>query len=298
MPLGKQLSQTATIKMKVFFIKLFLYPISILPMPVLYFMAKGFRFLFQYVLKYRVDVVTQNIELAFPENTTVENQKIIDGFYKYLSEILVEVIKGFTMSEANATKRFQILNPEVVEKYYTQNRNTILLIGHFNNWEWPGLGSRRQISHSPGAIFKPLKDKALNQWIVDNRGRYGDVMIPMKETEQYYANPQERLTFTAFIADQSPRTTDNALWVDFMGIKTASVRGPAIYAHKYNMPLIFADIQRVKQGYYTANFTLVSDEPNKMTEQEIMQRYAELLEAQIRKNPERWLWSHRRWKHS
>ena len=59
----------------------------------------------------------------------------------------------------------------------------------------------------------------------------------------------------------------------------------------------FVDIQRVKRGYYELTLEEITDDPTVLEPGEITQRYANMLEKAILKNPQNWLWTHRRWKH-
>jgi Kdo2-lipid IVA lauroyltransferase/acyltransferase len=43
-------------------------------------------------------------------------------------------------------------------------------------------------------------------------------------------------------------------------------------------------------------FTLAEDQPASLKKGELTLRYARYLEQVIRKQPDMWLWSHRRWK--
>ena len=60
--------------------------------------------------------------------------------------------------------------------------------------------------------------------------------------------------------------------------------------------LFFVRMKRVKRGYYTAHFELFAEDASKMAEFEPTNRYYELLEEEIKENPELWLWTHNRWK--
>jgi KDO2-lipid IV(A) lauroyltransferase len=97
-------------------------------------------------------------------------------------------------------------------------------------------------------------------------------------------------------SDQSPSKPDKAMWVNFLGRETAFLHGPEQYAKKYDLPVIFVDIQRVRRGYYELNLALITDKPRETSEGEITQLYARHLEEAILTKPENWLWSHRRWK--
>jgi len=51
-------------------------------------------------------------------------------------------------------------------------------------------------------------------------------------------------------------------------------------------------------GKYTISFKVLSENPNENSSGEITTKYFKLLEKQIKLQPERWLWSHRRWRHT
>jgi len=62
--------------------------------------------------------------------------------------------------------------------------------------------------------------------------------------------------------------------------------------------VFYLDIQRVKRGYYECKVVPVALEPSSTAEYEITNRFMSMLETSIRRQPEFWLWSHNRWKHS
>lgn len=57
------------------------------------------------------------------------------------------------------------------------------------------------------------------------------------------------------------------------------------------------DYQRIKRGYYTAQLSVLSENPAALEKGEITKKYFAKLEEIIRKKPEDWLWTHKRWKH-
>ena len=67
-------------------------------------------------------------------------------------------------------------------------------------------------------------------------------------------------------------------------------------ARQFNSPVFFCDMTRVRRGYYSVTLRLITDTPNELPENAITSTYMQLLEDSIRRNPESWLWSHKRWK--
>jgi Kdo2-lipid IVA lauroyltransferase/acyltransferase len=83
-----------------------------------------------------------------------------------------------------------------------------------------------------------------------------------------------------------------------MGIHSAALFGAEKYALELQRPIVFGHIYKVKRGYYEARFSVVEADPKASEKGEITQRIFRVLEEDIRRSPELWLWTHKRWKHT
>jgi KDO2-lipid IV(A) lauroyltransferase len=101
----------------------------------------------------------------------------------------------------------------------------------------------------------------------------------------------------ALVADQAPGNPANAYWLNFFGRPTPLVRGPERGARAGNIPALFAEIFKVKRGYYRARIVLGTEKPLELPEGELTRQYVHFLENCIIRNPSMYLWSHRRWKY-
>ena len=277
-------------------LKIFIYPLSLLPLWLLRAILSPFKFLLKYVLKYREKVILKNLALAFPNKSTQFYRKIQNEFYDNLFFLISESIKSFTISQQEAARRMKVLNPEILDKYAERNQSAIMVFGHFSNWELTPLACPSQIKHQITAIFQPLKNKAINDWILHNRSRTGVIMMTTKETNEFYEKNKLCITNT-FIADQSPSKKGSGVWVDFFSEKPLFLVGMAVQAKKQNHPIVFIDIQRIAKGSYEITIEDMVPKPLDLSVEEIVQKFASRLEKQIKANPGNWLWSHNRWKH-
>ena len=280
----------------IYLLKLFIYPLSLLPLRAIRTILYPVKFLLKYILNYRKAIVLKNLQIAFPNKEQIFYQKVLSQFYENLFFLITESVKSFTISEKEAARRMQVLNPEVLDVYAEKGQSTIMMFGHFNNWEWTPLSCPSQIKHQIAAIYQPLKNKLINDWIMNNRSRTGVIMMSTKETNSFYANNQLCISNT-FIADQSPSKKGGGEWVNFFDRKTLFLAGAAVQAQRNEHPVVFIDIQRTSAGYYTINIDPLALNPAKLSTNEITQRFATRLEQQIIANPGSWLWSHNRWKH-
>ena len=82
-----------------------------------------------------------------------------------------------------------------------------------------------------------------------------------------------------------------------MGIEVPVFTGAERMARQFDLPIVFADINRTKRGYYSLDISLITDKPKETKVNEITDIFTETLEAQIRKDPSQYFWTHNRFKH-
>lgn len=104
------------------------------------------------------------------------------------------------------------------------------------------------------------------------------------------------ITATAFIADQAASKRD-AYWTTFLHQDTSVFTGPEKLSVKFNYPVVYMNINRIRRGYYDVSPELMANEPKNTSEGDISEWFTNRLEEEIIKNPVPWLWSHKRWKH-
>ncbi len=275
----------------------FIFLIGLIPFRVLYIISDFLRFVLYRVVGYRRKVVEDNIRQSFPDLSVTERKKLINLSYKNLADIITEGVKAFTMSDKQIVARHKFINPEFLTPYLDAGKSVILLPAHYGNWEWGGLSIPLQLDYKYVVVlYKPLSNKFADRLVKKNRSRTGIFMGPIFETAKLFKTYASQTTAFFLIADQSPSNSHKSKWVNFFGRETAFLYGPERYARLYQLPVIFVDVQRVKRGYYEIEFSLLTDDPASLPKGEITALYARKLEDIIRKKPENWLWSHRRWK--
>jgi KDO2-lipid IV(A) lauroyltransferase len=249
------------------------------------------------LIGYRKKVVFQNIKKSFPEKTATDHQLIMKSFYKHFCDIVVESLKGFTISEQQLRKRFKIINAEVANHYFKQGKDVVFVGGHYNNWEILAQGVNIELKHKIVGIYKPLSNKYFNNKMKKSREKFGMLLCPIKETKLFLDKDLGKPKGTIFAIDQSPGNPDNSYWMQFLNQDTPVLFGAEKYAKEYNIPVIYCTINKVKRGYYQGELKLIEEFPQKTDYGTITERNTLALEEDIIEKPEFWLWTHRRWKH-
>lgn len=269
---------------------------SLVPIRQLYVISDGLFYLFFYVVRYRMPVIEQNLRNSFPEKTEKEIKQITKDFYRNFCDILLEGIKGLSMSLDELGKRYRILNPEILTPYFNAKQSVITVGGHYNNWEW-SVSTSKQVQHKTLALYKPLTNKLTDAYIKKSRQVWGMYLVSIFETAKIFAENRSIPSIYILGADQSPsrKDADKSFWVRFLNQDTAFLHGLEKYSTVNNYPIFYLDVQRIKRGYYGVTLSLLEPEETGKPGM-ITKAFARKLESIIRANPANWLWSHKRWK--
>ncbi|MGJ8745065.1 lysophospholipid acyltransferase family protein [Polaribacter sp.] len=279
------------------------YPIilalSILPMRVLYMISDFFAFLVYYVFGYRKKVVLQNLRLAFPEKTEQEITAISKKFFRHFTDIIMESIKYFSMSEKEIKKRYKYINPELVDSYGKKGKSIIITGAHQGNWEW-STSLPLSLEITVLGAYAKLANKYFEKAIKKSRKRFGIDGYKTSETVKSITRNVVHNVQAAYIllSDQSPQPHKAFYWNKFFGITVPIHSGAEMLAKKFDFVVINYVAKKVKRGYYEVEFELITDAPKDLKDFEITDKYIAITEKNIREQPAFYLWSHKRFKHS
>ncbi len=239
----------------------------------------------------------ENLELVFPEKSNMERKEIAKKFFQHLCDLFFETIKSITISEGEIRKRFNVLNVEIPNSYFEENRNVLLAAGHYGNWEWSGI-LNKLLKHEAHAVYKPLDSKPFDAMVKRIRERFGGIIVPNKKIGPllYRKMKLGNGTLTYILSDQTPKAGAFKHRDTFMGINVPMFTGTEELAKKLDFAVMYLKVNKIKRGYYTATFVPLVDNPKEYLDFEITRMFFDELEKQIRQKPEYYLWSHKRWK--
>lgn len=270
---------------------------SALPFRVLYVLSDFNYLLMFHVWRYRRKVVRENLEKSFPEKTEAERLQIERKFYRYLSDYMLEDLKLLHMSAEDLCQRMIYKNTEQYLELTEKYGGIIVMIPHYANYEWLiGMGSVMKPGDVPVQVYKPLKDKYLNELFKQIRSRFGGYNIPKHSTarEIIKLKREGKNMVVGLITDQWP--SGDRYWTTFLGQETAFLNGAERIAKMMNFPVFYCELTKTRRGYCEAEFKLMTEAPKETVEGEITDMFAYELEQTIRREPAYWLWSHKRWK--
>lgn len=287
--------------------------LSKFPLKFHYFMGDILSWIAKKIVRYRSYVVMINLSRAFPEKKYKEIRKIYDDFYKHFGEIVAEAIwfGGSSYVRLEKSGIVTLMNPEEISDYFDNAPNMTVLSTHCGNWELMGGflgyrtvdGSKVSIKEENIAVvYKKLSNEIADKVFAMNR------VAPLEEvgTEcEIESHNILRFAITSkgvkkvfiYPTDQAPYTRTGKHFIgDFMSQPTNTMLGSVGVACKMSHSVMYMKMKHVERGRYEMTLIPICRDASKMTPEEIMRRYYDLLEEEIRETPYNWLWTHKRWK--
>lgn len=271
--------------------------ISLLPLWVFYRLSDGLYYLVYHVVRYRRRVVYANLRSSFPEKSEDEIERIAKDFYSFFCDYIVETLKFFSMGEKNIRKRMKFEGLGQVKEDFANGRSVSVYLGHYCNWEWiSSLGLH--LDEQCGQIYHPLENATLDRLFLYMRGRFKAQSIKMDDTFLTILKwkKEGRKNIVGYIADQVPGYNNIHYWADFLHHDTPVFTGAERISKIMDTAVYYIDVERPRRGYYVARFIKIADSLNEHPVFFATEQYFRLLEKNIQRAPQYWLWSHKRWK--
>ena len=269
-----------------------------LPLGVLYLLSDMAYLFIYYIIRYRRRLVRENLRCAFPEKGEREIVGIERKFYRNLCDVFIEAFKCLNITDREMQRRVEILNCELPERLAAEGKNIFMLLGHLGCWEWYQEVGERYSNPKKGAeIYKHIENRYFASLMHEIRSRWDTTQIEMRQTVrtmlQWTAEGEPILC--GFISDQRPDTKgkDGVL---FLNQYTWYSPGAEELARKVNAALVYLDVEKTSRGHYRLTFKeMQPNEEESLSPYPLSRGFWRMLEQNICRQPEIWLWSHNRW---
>lgn len=249
-----------------------------------------------YVVRHRHQVIREQLEKVFPDSSDADRERIHKQFLKNFCDVLVEVWKSVSMSEADIRARMQIVNLDAARRYLDAGQSLMFVTSHLGNWEWLLHGVTLQLGYPVDAAYKPLHDPWAERLMLKVRSRFGARMVPAKQLLADFLKRRGIVRAIAMNADQAPVSTDKRYWTRFLGQDTAFYIGAEQIARATRLPILYVGVRRIRRGYYEVELKPLWDGREVVPPNAVTERYARICEIDVLKRPADWLWSYRRWR--
>ena len=234
--------------------------------------------------------IRDNLDLAMPELSKPEREKIVHDVAQSMGRMLMETYAGDEF-QARASDA-PIVGPgnAVLEQAYKDGKGAMLVTGHFGNYL--AVRVSFQARGIPiGVLYKRMSNPFFNEHYVAAMSGFGEPMF--ERGRRGMANMLRHLRGGGFVGIVHDQRINDAPIYDFMGKPARTAESAAELALKYKVDLVPCYAIRQTDGSFVIETEAAIPHTNA---QEMTQRLNDSLEAQVRRNPGQWMWTHNRWR--
>ena len=286
--------------------------LGLLPLRVHYALGRFVAWLAEDVVRYRRDVVMHNLTKAFPEKNVWDLKPLRKAFYQHFGELIAEAVWFGGCRNPKRLRRARLVeieNPEAAARLFEAAPSLVVMYSHCGNWELYGGIASYNYTDKPlpfteqnfCVVYRELSSRAWDLVMRDNRfaplqdRKHFDGYIESKDLIRYvYSHRDEKKVYNVN-TDQRPYFASPAnMDVDFFGQRVQTMTGAAALARKFGMSVAYLSMRRERRGHYVMRYEPICEDASKLGVEEIMRQYYRLVEADIRQQPENYLWTHQR----
>lgn len=272
--------------------------ISRLPLSVLYLFSDVLYLIARYVIRYRKKVIDENLRHAFPDKSAEERKAIRNSFYRNFTDaFFAETIKMLTISEKELRQRFQVVGQEIIDAEVLKGKSALMMAGHVFNWEMAILGVALNTKVTAETVYLKLNNAFFDQLMLSIRTHFGGVMTEKREFRKSMITMRSEPRIVHLAADQRPPGKEKRYQRDFLNRPAYFFEGGEFMAKKMELPVFFGTMTKLKRGHYRFEYTPLASPPyESAAPHSITDEFCRRLEENIKRQPDLYLWSHKRWK--
>ena len=270
--------------------------LSRLPLGALYGITGAASWLAFRLVPYRAGMIDASLATAFPELSKPELESLRRRYYRSFAQMLAEIVKAAALPPGEIRRRVRIVNLEEPRALLERGQSVLLVAAHQCNWEWMLLALSLELGFPLDAAYKPLVNEWAEREMKKLRTRFGSRLVPAQELLPDILKRHGVTRAVAMVADQEPARSERKYWTRFLNRDTAFYMGPEELARVTRFPVFFIAMRRCARGYYEMEFLPLAAGGQWQPPGALTERYARLVEEQIRSAPPDWPWSHKRWR--
>jgi KDO2-lipid IV(A) lauroyltransferase len=280
-------------------VRVFLCILQTLQMPTCHRVARWLAWLATDILHVRREVIDGNLQQIFPGMEVHQRRDLARAMWEHLFIMICEIAHApRKIHRTNWRRYFSMHQNREMMEFFLDPRPTIVVSGHFGNFEMAGFAAGL-LGFPSYTIIRPLDNQYLNEYVNRFRSMHGQYILEKRGSSAQAEAVLQQGGMLALLGDQhaGPR----GCWVDFLGRPASCHKALAVFSLATDAPLLVCYARRAGKpmqfevGLVAATDPLVHHDRCQSV-RSLTMWYNAMLETVIRRNPEQYWWVHRRWK--
>ena len=270
--------------------------IRLLPYDVLLFLGRVFGNLYYFLVKkQRKRAIAQMMPAL--NVSEAEARKLVRASFVNLARNMLDILYMPNLNEKNLSQYIEIDHLERMRTALLGGSGVVVLTGHVGTWEW--LSAAFSLNGMPVTAIAKLQPNAEYSRALDDLRATIHVEIFNRGTNELRAAGRalKEGKILGFLADQD--AGPGGAFIKFLGKTASTPLGPAVFARRFNAPVLPAFIIRKEDGRHLVKIgEIMRFEDTGDTDADLLrftEKMTKILEEVIRENPTQWLWFQKRW---
>ena len=246
----------------------------------------------------RKRVVERQIAAAFPELRREAVVSLARQSYEHLGRTFIETALLDSLGKDGLQKLVETVEGwEEIEEAMAKGKGAVLVTGHIGNWELAGAYvAARGVPLD--VIARGMANPLFDAYINHTREVMGMTVVHDSEAVRRTPRSLRGGRAVAFVADQGVLGLAST-FVPFFGRPAKTPRGAAVFALRFDVPVVFVVALRQPNGRYRIVIERIEAPQTGERDRDvdaIVARFTQHLEKWVRAVPAQYFWQHRRWK--
>ena len=271
--------------------------IKIMPLPMVRGVGSVVGFVFGNVLRHHRSDAFEALERSMPELSAQERRRTINTMYRLQGVSFME-LTWYSMRGMDTFRgAIEFENEEYADEALALGKGILALTAHFGVYELLPMATAA-LGHKVSIIVKPIKNKSADEIVARIRAHEGVTYLPRDNSYRDCLKALRRNEVVGMIIDQN-MTRESGIFVDYFGKPACTSPGLAYMAAQSKAPVVPVFFHRKEDGTLVLKIQkpiLPPIDRSPEAIQEATQLYTKVIEDEVRKHPEQWIWMHRRWK--
>lgn len=240
----------------------------------------------------------RNLATAFgTEKAPAERRAIARSSFRHFGAVTADVLKLFHLSAERTRALLEVEGEEHLTRALASGRGALIVTGHIGNWEVAAAAMSR--FGKLNVIARRLDNSALEKELLGLRRRLGATVIYKKEAARRVLEALRAGEIVAILIDQNVLRREG-VFVDFFGRPASTTPGLAAFHLRTGAPVVPVFCRPTATAAYRIVVhpppELPAGGPDEANVLKITQILTKIIETEVRRTPEVWLWFHDRWR--
>jgi KDO2-lipid IV(A) lauroyltransferase len=241
----------------------------------------------------------EHLRIAFSgEKGLAERKRIARNSFCNMGKNVVEMV-NLSRVRPDLDRRVILEGRKHLDDALAQGRGVIWLTAHLGNWEMIGW-TMACLGYPVNVVARAVYDERLNRLLLKYR-EDASVRVILRDSPSAGRQILQALKqgeILGMLIDQDTKV--KGVMADFFGRKANTPAGPAILAVRRGVPVLPGFIHRVSnEKHRIVIYPPVEVQKTEDSDQDAVantERFNQVIEREIRRYPDQWVWVHRRWR--